>query len=680
MALVAKLLDVEQQLSRVTGVVQLHVKLTAASVAENGGLVETPPEVFALMQNVERAQEKLQMATGELLALIKLSLQTGSANGESDETNSNTEEFEMDEEHQVKVEEILATSQCNTSSVTQEIQFDSYSGDVEQLADVVQVKNELQEVGDDAPSSAFTLYVVGANEMVIASTMQDVGKNAKKMISDVNDAAIQAWSEVVDTYALGAIRELLERFRYGNFDNEVTASFVGATELAVSLITSRRVQLQKRKWLMRFDKGLFSILDAAKGTQLEQALLPVEKSHFDLMFFCSSTALDDMLSDVALVDRQDEIDAKELFPPFKVLIRKFVFDCEDYMLRNDTVGDSPRTEAQWAQFGDIGSALAQWLHITWTANVPFMKLDMNTIWEKLREFDLQFGGRIPSTLLETLSRIVSNGFRKTTNENSSAVLPGGACSSSYIDAGGRVEPPECSIPITTTPARSTRLSKKRKRSPSSDCGRAEGEVVANLNPDTSMAYALTKSNDFILERKTSNTNEMERGDGVSVRESTEDMETSMNTDPLQVYLLAAKEAKQAFERRLPRSLLWYSTSFTGVASMKEFSAGMNNSSTSLVKIGVEGDVYQISASDTGATRSDPETAIDVPKPRTSKIKRVKQSEDIVRMSPDTAVPKLPKFLTKLIEVEAKSSGSIPASLIENVKHLQVAQKPSPLSK
>ncbi|KAL4129659.1 hypothetical protein PRIC2_005666 [Phytophthora ramorum] len=432
MALVAKLLDVEQQLSRVTGVVQLHVKLTAASVAENGGLVETSPEVFALMQNVERAQEKLQMATGELLALIKLSLQTGSANGESDETNSNTEEFEMDEEHQVKVEEILATSQCNTSSVTQEIQFDSYSGDVEQLADVVQVKNELQEIGDDAPN---------------------VGKNAKKMISDVNDAAIQAWSEVVDTYALGAIRELLERFRYGNFDNEVTASFVGATELAVSLITSRRVQLQKRKWLMRFDKGLFSILDAAKGTQLEQALLPVEKSHFDLMFFCSSTALDDMLSDVALVDRQDEIDAKELFPPFKVLIRKFVFDCEDYMLRNDTVGDSPRTEAQWAQFGDIGSALAKWLHITWTANVPFMKLDMNTIWEKLLEFDLQFDGRIPSTLLETLSRIVSNGFRKTTNENSSAVLPGGACSSSYIDAGGRVEPPECSIPITTTPAR-----------------------------------------------------------------------------------------------------------------------------------------------------------------------------------------------------------------------------------
>ncbi|KAL4102341.1 hypothetical protein PRIC1_006086 [Phytophthora ramorum] len=44
------------------------------------------------------------------------------------------------------------------------------------------------------------------------------------------------------------------------------------------------------------------------------------------------------------------------------------------------------------------------------------------------------------------------------------------------------------------------------------------------------------------------------------------------------------------------------------------------------------------------------------------------------------VPKLPKFLTKLIEVEAKSSGSIPASLIENVKHLQVAQNLSPLSK
>ncbi|KAE9290236.1 hypothetical protein PF001_g19689 [Phytophthora fragariae] len=66
----AKLRDVEQQISRVTGVVQLHVRLAAAS----RGSVEQESAVPELVESVEPARRELNAAAEELLALYRRSV------------------------------------------------------------------------------------------------------------------------------------------------------------------------------------------------------------------------------------------------------------------------------------------------------------------------------------------------------------------------------------------------------------------------------------------------------------------------------------------------------------------------------------------------------------------------------------------------------------------------------
>lgn len=229
--------------------------------------------------------------------------------------------------------------------------------------------------------------------------MKNSANDARTIISELSCDEIEAWREVVEKNALEANQEFLERVDCGTLEKGLAVAFVGATALAVALVVSRRCELQQRKWLIRFDKGLFSILEAVQDTHLEQVLSPVEKSHFDLIVFCSCTAIEDMLNDVANVGHQSELDEVQLYAHFRSLMQKFAFDCEDYLLRHDIVGDSSRSESEWEQVSKIGSTLADWMEIVVAANVKFTKIDAKTIGEKLQEFDARFPRRIPSSLL-----------------------------------------------------------------------------------------------------------------------------------------------------------------------------------------------------------------------------------------------------------------------------------------
>lgn len=79
MALSAKLQDVEQQLTRATQIVQLHVKITDDLLSSKGPVELDAPvgsPILGLIDSVERAQRGLQMVTTQLLDLAKRGVPT----------------------------------------------------------------------------------------------------------------------------------------------------------------------------------------------------------------------------------------------------------------------------------------------------------------------------------------------------------------------------------------------------------------------------------------------------------------------------------------------------------------------------------------------------------------------------------------------------------------------------
>ncbi|EGZ19112.1 hypothetical protein PHYSODRAFT_327426 [Phytophthora sojae] len=136
---------------------------------------------------------------------------------------------------------------------------------------------------------------------------------------------------------------------------------VKATTFAVPVLTSYQAMSQKPSWLIQLVGDLTDVQNAAKDTDLARVLSPVEKCRDDLIVYCSRNdrdALDDMSNYVVLIGGHRGVQANRLLPYLLTLLRKFICDYVDYTLRQDVVGEAPRSASQWVQFSEIGVALA----------------------------------------------------------------------------------------------------------------------------------------------------------------------------------------------------------------------------------------------------------------------------------------------------------------------------------
>ncbi|POM79145.1 Hypothetical protein PHPALM_3238, partial [Phytophthora palmivora] len=229
-----------------------------------------------------------------------------------------------------------------------------------------------------------------------------MAKNAVKMVIDPEDAeTIEAWRRIVEVNGINANREFLDLLSAGEVKEEVAESFLNATTFAVSVLTSYQAMSQKPSWLMQLVEDLTDVENAAKNSKFAKVLAPLEKCRDNLVAYCSRNdrdTLEDMSNYVILIERHRGVQPNQLLPYLLTLLRKFICDCTDYQLRQDVVGEAPRTDSEWVRFNEVGLALANWMQLLWVADVKCSTVDGVLVSSYLRKFETRFPGRLPPTL------------------------------------------------------------------------------------------------------------------------------------------------------------------------------------------------------------------------------------------------------------------------------------------
>ncbi|KAG3217774.1 hypothetical protein PC129_g11408 [Phytophthora cactorum] len=166
---------------------------------------------------------------------------------------------------------------------------------------------------------------------------------------------------------------------------------------------------------MQLVEDLTDVENAAKDSAVAEVLAPVKKCRDDLVEYCSldnCDALEDMSNYVILIERHRGVQADHLLPYLLTLLRKFICDCTDYQLRQDVVGEAPRTDSEWIRFSDIGNKLANWMQVLWRAEVKCSKVDALLVSSYFREFETRFPGTLPAVLHESWCQITGDAGNK----------------------------------------------------------------------------------------------------------------------------------------------------------------------------------------------------------------------------------------------------------------------------
>ncbi|KAF1774916.1 hypothetical protein GQ600_6058 [Phytophthora cactorum] len=368
MAFVAKLQDVEQQLLRATQVVQLHVRLADTGPAELDEAEEKG--IVGFIESVERAQRGLENITTQLLVLAKCRVSKSSREEEVGTYGQSSEIFFL----QIFVDEKTARVGNEEAIGTEIFHVDEQNEENDEIVD-----NEQSE-----RRSSLEKYTTAA-------------KNAEKMVVDLDDSeTVDTWKRIVEVNGLDANREFLDLLSDGKWRKT-------ATTFAVSVLTSYQAVSQKPSWLMQLVEDLTDFENAAKDSAVAEVLAPVKKCRDDLVEYCSldnCDALEDMSNYVILIERHRGVRANHLLPYLLTLLRKFICDCTDYQLRQDVVGEAPRTDFEWIRFSDIGNKLAYWMQVLWRAEVKCSKVDALLVSSYFREFETRFPGTLPAVLHE----------------------------------------------------------------------------------------------------------------------------------------------------------------------------------------------------------------------------------------------------------------------------------------
>ncbi|KAE8965831.1 hypothetical protein PR003_g29679 [Phytophthora rubi] len=248
------------------------------------------------------------------------------------------------------------------------------------------------------PYISFVEYTDAAQKAMDAVNTDTDDKDARNVISHMNDGQLTEWSKTVEEKALFANRVFLKRLKAKGIKKDTAVAFVMATTLATSLVASRRVKLPKRVWLIQFHSSLYEIATAAESSRLKDVLLaPVEKCQIDVENFMQLTALDSMSSIVASTESKGRIEALELLRVTQSLLLELMYNCESYF------EDPPRTESKWVQFGEIIKSLANWMRILSDADVPYDGPPYNI--DPLLKFSIVFPGRVSPDLFRNWVRM-----------------------------------------------------------------------------------------------------------------------------------------------------------------------------------------------------------------------------------------------------------------------------------
>ncbi|RLN38140.1 hypothetical protein BBJ28_00019427 [Nothophytophthora sp. Chile5] len=383
--LVTRLRDVEQQLSRATATVQIHIKAESASLGDRSGVGDG---------DASSAQ-----AAADVRALNR--------GGDSDETET---EDEM-EELEGKAETVTSEEECATQGEGGKVSSPSSScAGIAVVHDVVSPKPLPKRGPKDTGGGARSMGIMPPAERAVVSaiptrlqTYIQTAKNAKQALGADDEAEHQRAEALVKSMqdrAVKATKQFLSWLLVEKVNAEMAVAFSEATALMVSVVIANDCN-NRRGWIERMLKNFINIVKLTKGTTLDENLLGVEESRLQLRKYCDERFPDyveDMQRYIQLQESRG-LSAGQFQNPIRGLLRQFYEDCIDYSSKQDAVDGKPRTEERWNCVAKIGNILTAWIEeVTQAGGVLFVK-DAPRIQSAMRRFETRFPGRIPAAFL-----------------------------------------------------------------------------------------------------------------------------------------------------------------------------------------------------------------------------------------------------------------------------------------
>ncbi|KAG7383366.1 hypothetical protein PHYPSEUDO_003746 [Phytophthora pseudosyringae] len=276
-------------------------------------------------EGVERAQNQLQTATRQLVALARRSVEGQAEIGAGDDTETE-DELEVKEEPQVCIKPEHGADQEEKCTNMPEIAASTVAVGTEKMKSVDEAApvtdSGATEVVESSAAASMRARaarlsiifgkgghrpdgreeVVGSRDellshyafIVYAGFAENIMNKAKgtsidadRVISSMTDKRIDDWRKMVHMHMLKVNRDFIKFLAKGNRSARSAKLFAGATSLAVSLMI--RDKDQQFYLLKQVVEDLSHILDIARGSLLAAELSPIEKSRDDLYTYSYST-------------------------------------------------------------------------------------------------------------------------------------------------------------------------------------------------------------------------------------------------------------------------------------------------------------------------------------------------------------------------------------------------------
>ncbi|RLN46064.1 hypothetical protein BBJ28_00021985 [Nothophytophthora sp. Chile5] len=400
MELVAKLRDVEQQLSRVVASAQLRLQTPTAAPEGAKGLASSTAEADALIASIDRLQRELLAFTTQ----VKQQLQANA-------TQVTTECEAVDAK-------VRADSETETED--EDIQFESAG----QKREHEENGEEQQPPAKRAATDAGGVNVVPKVEESLHEVMLRYLEATRAALEAANGSRELKQPTNLLASVLGRTRfttaKLLDALQGANpVDDETATMFRDAVVLLPVIISAECAQSRiPRKGLIRKAttciEQVLDFADKKEGTGTPVALLDplLRSSYIKLQEYfqehCTDT-LDELQAFVRANPARKNVLGDQIRDPFNTLLHDFQreFRSFGYKERSSVV---KRSEERWRLFADIATVLADWIGIVLSTPKPLPVPSSKKFAYQLKSFAKQYSGRVPPLLLRYVTRRVDVGM------------------------------------------------------------------------------------------------------------------------------------------------------------------------------------------------------------------------------------------------------------------------------
>ncbi|RLN72714.1 hypothetical protein BBJ28_00026946, partial [Nothophytophthora sp. Chile5] len=389
MELVAKLRDVEQQLSRVVASAQLHLQTPTAAPEGAKGLASSTAEADALIASIDQLQRELLLFTTQ----AKQQLQANA-------TQATTECEAVDAK-------LRADSETETED--EDIQFESTGQKREHEDNGEEQQPPVKRVATEAggmnavPEAEESLHEAMLHYLEATRAVLKTANGSRKLKQATNVLA-----NVLGRTRSNTTKLLVTLQGASPVDEETATMFRDAVALLPGIVSAECAQRRiPRKGLIKKAttciEQVLNFADKKEGTGTPMALLDplLRSSYVKLQEYCQehcTDTLDELQAFVRASPARKNVLGDQIRGPLNKLLHDFQREFRSFGYKERS-GVTKRSEERWRLFADIATVLADWIGIALATPKPLSVPSSKKFAYQLKTFAKQYSGRVPPLLL-----------------------------------------------------------------------------------------------------------------------------------------------------------------------------------------------------------------------------------------------------------------------------------------